>query len=155
MPKDKTFRWSEFAICKRLRGPFPAPAFIVLPQVRNGTGFQRKTVRTADALIVSTWPGRGLWVGGVEIKVVLHDWKREIADPAKSEMQQWCKNWWIAAPKGLIPQAELPETWGLIECTETKAFLDGQGPAAGSEAAGYVLTGVDPARSLRQLHTQG
>lgn len=134
MPAVRNKTWTEYEICQRLRKKFPAPAYIVLPQVRNGTGyaggrFARQTVRTADALIFSTWPGRGLWIGGVEIKTYLADWNRELADAPKSEIQQWCKYWWIAAPAGLIPRDELPETWGLIECDEAKTRIAVKAPA--------------------------
>ena len=114
--KAKDERWTEGRIFDLLKGPFPDGAYVRIPGVRNGTGSQRQT-RTADALIVSCWPSRGLWFAGVEIKVSLHDWKRELARPAKSaEIQQWCNYWYVAAPAGVVPLGEVPPTWGLIEC---------------------------------------
>ncbi len=102
-------------IFKALKAVFPKPAYTLLSEVRNGTGFSRGP-RTADALCVSNYPGRGLWLGGIEIKVYLGDWKRELANGDKAEaIQKYCHYWYIAAPEGLIPQNELPETWGLIE----------------------------------------
>lgn len=96
---------------------FPEGPFCVIPQVRNTTGSARK-IRTADAIVVSTWPSRGLWIGGVEIKVRLSDWRKEFETPDKAEpIQRYCHFWWVAAPKGLIPAGEVPTTWGLLECT--------------------------------------
>lgn len=109
--------WTERRVFAALKGPFPDGAFLRIPQVRNGTGYSRRA-RTADALIVSCWPSRGIWFAGVEIKVSLHDWKKELAQPEKSaEIQKWCDYWYIAAPAGVVPLPELPPTWGLIECS--------------------------------------
>jgi hypothetical protein len=109
-------RWTEAVIFEMLKGPFPDGAFVRIPQVRNGTGFTTRA-RTADGLIVSCWPSRGLWFAGVEIKVSPSDWKRELASPAKSHaIQQWCNYWYVACPKGIVPIGEIPPTWGLIEC---------------------------------------
>jgi hypothetical protein len=110
-------RWTESRVFTMLRGPFPDGAFIRIPHVTNGTGYQ-STRRICDALIVSCWPSRGLWFSGVEIKVCPADWKRELAKPAKSDaIQQWCNYWYVACPVGVVPIGELPPTWGLIECT--------------------------------------
>lgn len=109
--------WTEARVFELLKGPFPDGAFVRIPGVRNGTGWQRRTT-TADALIVSCWPSRGLWFAGVEIKVSRGDWKRELAKPDKSaEIQKWCNYWYVAAPAGVVPLGELPPTWGLIECS--------------------------------------
>lgn len=110
-------RWTEGRVFEMLKGPFPDGAFVRIPQVRNGTGYQRQA-RTTDALIASCWPSRGLWFAGVEIKVTTGDWKRELAKPGKSaEIQQWCNYWYVAAPAGVVPIGEVPATWGYIECS--------------------------------------
>jgi hypothetical protein len=114
--------WTENRVYRALESVFPSPAHVRIPQVRNGTGYQRRTVRTADALVLSVYPSRGLWFAGIEIKVSLSDWKRELADASKAaEIQKWCHYWYVAAPAGVIPQGELPETWGLIECRATSS----------------------------------
>ncbi len=118
-------RWTESRVFEALKKRFPSPAFVLLPQVRSATGSSSK-VRTADAVAVSTWPSRGLYITGIEIKVSLADWRRELADPTKAEsIQQYCRYWYIAAPKGVVPGGEVPDNWGLLECnarstTETK-----------------------------------
>lgn len=105
-----------------LRQHWPSGAYAVLEEVRSRTGYGGAE-RYADALVCSCWPSRGLWLAGVEIKVSRSDWKREVATPQKSaELQRWCKYWWVAAPKGLVLDGELPETWGLLEhCPEVRS----------------------------------
>jgi hypothetical protein len=113
--------WTADLVFRKLRGLFPSPAHTLLGQVRNGTGFSRRTARTADGLAISTWPSRGLWIAGIEIKVYRSDWKKELADAEKSgDMMKWCNYWYVAAPAGLVENGELPQTWGLIE-------VDGRG----------------------------
>ena len=113
----KKLAWTESQVFSALQRLFKPPAFVVLPQVRNGTGWS-KTARTADAVVASVWPSRGLFLMGVEIKRTLADWRRELAHPEKSDdIGRFCSYWYIAAPKGVVPEAELPEGWGLIECT--------------------------------------
>lgn len=110
-------RWTEAVVFEALRSVFPDGAYTLLPQVRNQTGFSRR-IRTADAVAISNWPSRGVYLAGVEIKVDAGDWKRELADPRKSaEIQRYCRYWYVAAPAGVVPEAEVPETWGLIEAT--------------------------------------
>lgn len=87
---------------------------IVLSQVRNGVGFERSP-RTADMLIVSTWPSRGLYAEGIEIKVSRSDLLKELSNPAKAEaIAKYCVRWHIACPEGLTDGVEIPETWGVL-----------------------------------------
>ena len=114
--KSTKRRWTEAGVFDMLTRLFPPPAFVLLPQVRNQTGMAKRD-RTADAVGASVWPSRGLYLFGVEIKVSYSDFRREIEQPKKSSaIQQFCKYWYIAAPEGVVPEGEVPETWGLIEC---------------------------------------
>lgn len=107
--------WSELEVFKRLSYCFPSPAFLHLPQVRATTGFSRTKIRTADAIVASVYPSRGLWLAGVEIKVTKTDWRKELRDPDKSEdVRRFCKYWYVASPSGIVPEGEVPEDWGLI-----------------------------------------
>jgi len=94
---------------------FPSPAYAVLHEVRNSTGF-RKKIRTADALAMSLWPSRGIELIGFEIKMSRGDLKRELDDPEKaSEIMKYCNRWWlVVGHKDLIQPGELPPTWGLM-----------------------------------------
>jgi hypothetical protein len=107
--------WSELEVFKRLAYCFPSPAFLHLPQVRATTGFSRTKIRTADAIVASVYPSRGLWLAGIEIKVTKTDWRKELRDPDKSEdIRRFCKYWYVASPSGIVPEGEMPEDWGLI-----------------------------------------
>ncbi len=117
MPKKKAIseRWTETRVFDGLSRVFTPKTHTLLRQVRNGTGYV-DTVRTADALALSYWPTRGLYMNGIEIKITRADWLRELEHPEKSdEIGQYCRYWYIAAPAGIVPVGELPEGWGLIE----------------------------------------
>jgi len=97
-------------------GPFREPAHAFLYEVRNGTGYSRKVTRSADAIVVSCWPSRGIWIAGIEVKVSRQDWKNELDQPEKAaEILKWCDFWWVAAPAGVVELAEVPQTWGAFE----------------------------------------
>jgi len=122
--------WTEAAVFKTLDRFFPAGPFVLLPSVRNGTGYSRRKTRTADAIAVSVYPSRGLYFAGVEIKVSRSDWLRELKDAAKSEsIQRFCKYWWIATPEGVVEPGEMPETWGHIVVGEKKNTIAIPAPA--------------------------
>jgi hypothetical protein len=113
---------------------FTAPAHAILREVRNGTGYGRQD-RSADALVISLWPSRGIWFGGVEVKVARSDWQRELKDPEKSaEIQKWCDYWWVAAPEGVVLEGEVPETWGWIEVSKGKTTVRKSAPKLTAEA---------------------
>lgn len=103
-----------------LRKHFCGPHYAFLPQVRNGTGFTRRTTRTADAVAMGTWPSRGLHLHGIEIKVDLQDFKREIANPAKAEdIAKYCHYWWLAVSHEKVAPLEMvPTNWGLLVVSE-------------------------------------
>ncbi len=111
---------TSYDVLQALRGLWSAPEYATLYEVRDGTGAHAG--RSADAVVMSCWPSRGLYAMGVEVKVSRGDWKRELKDVTKSaSVQRFCRHWWIAAPAGLIPSHELPATWGLVEVTGERA----------------------------------
>lgn len=102
---------------------------IVLPQVRNGTGHTR-TTRTADAIVVETWPSRGQSFTGVEYKRSRSDFLMELKHPAKAEeIGKYCKFWTVLTPHGLVDPAELPELWGLWEIQGKRLLVTKPAPA--------------------------
>lgn len=106
-------------IINALRDHYDPKAYAMLTEVRNATGFGTRT-RTADALVMSLWPSRGIHLIGFEIKISRNDFAKELADPSKAEeFARFCAQWFIAAPKGLIKPEELPTGWGLCEVAET------------------------------------
>lgn len=110
-PEARATAGELLAALKRRHRPGEA---LVLPQVRNTTGYQY-TVRYADAISMGLWPSRGLELHGFEIKVNRGDWLRELKDPAKAEAFGALDRWWIVAPKDMVKLDELPKGWGLLE----------------------------------------
>ncbi len=102
-------------LCQRLRTKYPAEAYAMLYEVRNGTGFTRSP-RSADVLVMSLWPSRGLELIGFEVKVDRADWKRELADPGKADaIQRYCDRWYVVtSAENVAPIEEVPPTWGLL-----------------------------------------
>jgi hypothetical protein len=106
-------RWTEAMLVAALRSRYPENEWALITQVRDGAGWDR---RTFDAVAIGLWGSRGHPVHGFECKVSRSDWKRELAQPAKAEpLAAFCDRWWIVAPRGVVPPATLPETWGLLE----------------------------------------
>lgn len=115
MPEKKK-RITESDIFKLLQVKFPAPAYALMPHVRNSTGISYSKVRTADAVSMSLWPSRGLILSGFEIKVSRADWLIELKKPEKAdEIASYCDEWWlVVSDKNIVGEGELPHTWGLL-----------------------------------------
>lgn len=122
MPKKPAPPLTEHDAIEMLHKSCSKSGQLVLPQVRNSTGFSSR-VRTADALVVETWPSRGQSFTGIEYKASRTDWMRELQNPAKAdEIGQYCKFWVILAPAGLIDVGDMPENWGLWEIKGRRIF---------------------------------
>ena len=105
-------------IITALSARYKAPEYAFLTDVRNSVGFSSK-VRTADAMAMSLWPSRGLYMTGFEVKISRADWKKELEQPEKAEeLARFCRNWFIACPDKLIDKDEVPPGWGLIYVKE-------------------------------------
>lgn len=99
---------------KSLSDRYPWPEFVTLFEVRNGTGFVR-SARTADAVVMGTWPSRGMDLQGFEFKDHRSDWLREKANPAKADdMACWFDRFWLVAAAGVAKIEEVPSTWGFL-----------------------------------------
>lgn len=106
---------TERQFFEALKKRFEPREYAMVPQVRNGTGFNNRT-RTADAIAISLWPSRGIDVHGFEFKDSRSDWLKELADSEKSEeIGRYCDFWWLVASKVTIcPLDEIPKGWGMI-----------------------------------------
>jgi hypothetical protein len=110
---------------------FAAPEYAFMPHVRNGTGYTRRTTRTADALAMSLWPSRGLDLHGFEIKSDRADWIREKENPEKAEeIARFCDRWWVVAGgENVVHQDDLfPPTWGLLVASGGKLRVVREAP---------------------------
>jgi hypothetical protein len=117
MAREKLERpLSEADLTVLLRERFGAPEYAFLPHVRNGTGYTRRTTRTADALAMSLWPSRGLDLHGFELKSSRADWLAEKENPEKAEeIARFCDRWWLVVGRlDIVHAGELPSTWGLL-----------------------------------------
>lgn len=101
-----------------LREWLPDKEWVLLPEVRNGAGFQSSN--SADAIAVNYWPSRGMPVWGFEFKASRSDWLRELKQPAKAEaMIRFCNRWWVLAEgMSIVADDELPDGWGLLICVD-------------------------------------
>lgn len=101
--------------------------FLVVPQVRDAVGARAN--RTADALMIQTWPSRELAITGVEYKRSRNDWRRELRNGQKAEsVAAYCHYWLILAPKGIVPLEEVPAGWGLYEFDDRDRLFRVKGP---------------------------
>ena len=94
--------------------------WVVVIEARSGAGFDGNNGQ-CDYLAINTWKSQGLSLIGHEIKVSMADWRRELAEPAKSEMfARFCRRWWVVMPSKLAVEAkpEIPPTWGLMSVSE-------------------------------------
>lgn len=101
------------ALRTALRKRYAAPQWALMEEVRDRVGFSGK--RSADAIAMCTWEGRGLEIHGFELKANRADWIRERDNPEKAEaISQFCDRWWVvAADDTIVRDGELPPLWGL------------------------------------------
>jgi hypothetical protein len=112
---------TEQTILAALRRCFPEREYAVIPQVRNAAGFS--ATRTADVIVMSLWPSRGLILTGFEIKVSRSDWVKEKITPEKAEaIAKYCDRWILAvSDPNIVREGELPANWGLWHVADGSA----------------------------------
>lgn len=97
----------------RIRGRFPAPAWVVLDELREATAWVGS--READAVAFGTWPSRGFQIIGFEVKSHRQDWLNELKHPEKGEaIAAYCHNWYIVCSKDVAKLEEMPPNWGWL-----------------------------------------
>lgn len=112
MKNGTSTRVTTTALKNAMAKRWTAPQHSLLWEVADSTGAQQ--TRRADALIMSVWPSRGIELHGVEIKTSRSDWRRELAQPAKSDVIfRQCHRWWLHTTPGVVADGELPTGWGL------------------------------------------
>lgn len=135
--KDLPYLRSEDLLA-RIAARYPEPAWIVLYEVRDGTGFSTAG-RRADALALGVWPSRGLQIVGFEVKVSRTDWQRELARPAKAEsIARQCDEWWVVSANGAVDGGDVPKGWGWLE----------------ADAKGLALRKAHPAKKPAKLERE-
>lgn len=113
-PKPKRKALSTAEIKALLRERYPKDSYAYMEEVPNGTGGNKS--RSADALVMSLWPSRGLYLYGFEVKASRADWLNELKQPAKADaICRFCDFWYlVAGDESIVQPGELPPTWGLI-----------------------------------------
>ena len=106
--------WTTSEIATGLNELFPPQSHALIFEVPDGTGSNKR--RTADALVMSLWPSRGLDLFGLEIKSSRSDWAKELKEPSKAEsLAKYCDFWFlVVGNKDIVGPGELPSNWGLI-----------------------------------------
>lgn len=107
--------WNESdlvsAIYKRWPYDDKRNRFVVSVQVNDRAGFAR---RRLDAVVLDTWPSKGLELHGLEIKVTRQDLRRELQDLSKfEEMAKSLDRFSIVAAPKVATLDMLPDKWGL------------------------------------------
>ena len=90
--------------------------YLVLGEVRWGTGFGSHEERRADAIVISMWPSRGVSITGFEVKTSRSDWLSELKNPFKNDgWVQFCDYWYLVTnEKSIAKLDEIPEPWGWM-----------------------------------------
>jgi len=85
-----------------------------MAEVSDAAGFHRS--RSADYIVVSLWPSRGLYVSGIELKSFRGDWLNELKNPKKAEnIFKYCDYFWLLTVDDTIAKIEeIPATWGWM-----------------------------------------
>lgn len=88
--------------------------FVFLTEVGDATG--SAVNRHADAVVLQTWPSRGIALEGFEIKVSRSDLVRELENPRKADgVGRYCSSWWLVLSKATIMDGlVIPATWGIL-----------------------------------------
>ena len=136
-----------------LRKRYASREYAFLEQVRSRTGYGGK-IRTADALVMSLWPSRGLEISGFELKVSRSDWLHEKHLPEKAdEIYQFCDRWWLViSHEHILHDGELPPTWGLLLANCAKLSTKVEAPKLSClplsrPALASILRNVDNAKA--------
>lgn len=135
-----------------LRAKYAPPEYAIFFEVRNGTGFARKTERYADAIAMNLYPSRGLEIIGFELKASRADWLRELKNPDKAEeIGKFCDRWYVVVgDKDIVKPGELPSGWGLIVPRGNGLIISTEAPAKHAKVVDKLLV----ASLLRAAVTQ-
>lgn len=122
--KSAPEKWLAEEVLAKLEHVFPkSSGNLILPSVRDGLS-DLKSARVADAIVISTWPSRGLFIAGIEIKVTKTDWRAELRNAAKAEaFAKYCQFWYMAFPTTVVPLGEIPPRWGAISVRRDGATI--------------------------------
>ncbi len=111
-----------------LNKKFPSSQYALMEEVSDMAGFNRS--RSADYMIMSLWPSRGLHLTGVERKSHRGDWLSELKNPKKAEaIFQYCNYFYLLTDnEGVAKREEIPDTWGWMAVEKGKIVILKEAP---------------------------
>lgn len=126
-------KWNTQTTLQKLMEKYPAPEYAFLKEVANGTGAGGS--RYADAIVMSLYPSRGLYLTGFEIKTSRADWLNELKNPKKADaIAKYCDYWFlVVGSSSVVKLDELPLTWGLMQPDKDRLKIIKQGERLDSE----------------------
>lgn len=106
-----------------LRKKYPAAEYALMKEVSDAAGFSRS--RSADYVVMSFWPSRGLAISGIEVKSFRGDWLNEKKNPEKAEnIFQYCDYFWLLTTDETVANLnEIPESWGWMCIKGTRIVI--------------------------------
>ncbi len=111
---DATVKLNARQVLDALYKRWPAASYLTIEEAPDGPA---RLGRKLDLLAVSAWKSRSYELDGVEVKVSLADWAREVKQPEKAEWWwQRVNRFWVAVPASIANKvaADLPSGWGLF-----------------------------------------
>lgn len=103
-------------LARQLLELHPGDQWATYLELPNGTGGTK--ARTIDLYALHLWPSERFRSIAYELKISRADFRRELDDPTKrAPWEKLASEGWYVAPAGVIPMAEVPERWGLMEWT--------------------------------------
>lgn len=114
----KVEKTSSTILVELLRARHTPPEWAFFAELRTGTGYGRDAIQHLDAFALDLYPSKEYRSVAYEVKVSRGDFMREIDDPGKRAFaEKVAGECYFAAPAGLVKVDEIPEGWGLLECT--------------------------------------
>lgn len=125
--KGEMLTMTSDEILKRLMAFYRG--YLLFPELRIGTGFGKDAEGYIDLWSIHPYPSKMVRTA-FEIKVSREDFTRELRKPLKRRAALMISNeFYFAAPKGLITQADLPIECGLLEFEEGQEAFSQTVPA--------------------------
>lgn len=111
-----------------LRKRYPENGYALMQEVSDAAGFNRS--RSADYIVMSLWPSRGLELSGIELKSFRSDWLSELKNPEKAEnIYKYCDTFWLLTTDDTIAKIEeIPITWGWMCIKGSRIIVKKEAP---------------------------
>lgn len=108
-------------IINRLFHQYATDKFQCFSELRLGSGYGFHE-RRIDFLVIDCAPSRGNKIIAYEVKISRSDFRQDVANEKKQRGAKLYSNeFYFIAPKGVIPQDEVPDWAGLQEIHEVAA----------------------------------